>query len=244
MNPTTSRAPIPEAADVSQVMAQRLSAFLALLLRVLDSPVDVRLVRTFAATVVNLVRQRNPAISLLLAELGELLLEGARAPAGVKRVRRLLPSPNGQPEEIDTSLADQASAAIARVEARGAVAFGVLYGSGVEKQAAKQLEGLTKIRSALARRWPRASGGPPPPIPTIVPGFGWVAVVVTGLTGRLTVTRRHWFSPTAPDAQRPSEAERDTGLPFLLLWAHRVIWLVDRGLGSAAFLGEALARAR
>ena len=85
MNPSTSPVAIPEAAQVSQAMAERLRVFLAPLLLALDARLDVRLVRTFAATVINLIRQRDRAVSLLLTELGEPLLDGAHAPAGVKR---------------------------------------------------------------------------------------------------------------------------------------------------------------
>src|SRR5260221_14425133 len=79
---------------------------------------DVRLVRTLAATVVNLLGQRERTLSLLLTELGEALTDGAHAPAGVKRLWRLLHSPNWQPEQIDTWLADAAPAAVERPRAR------------------------------------------------------------------------------------------------------------------------------
>lgn len=245
MYPSTSGVPIPEPAALSQEMTQRLQAFLAPLLLLLDQRMDVRLVRTFAATVVNLVRQRNRGLSLLLTELGELLLDGAHAPAGVKRLGRLLASPNWQAPVVDTWLVDQATAAIAREEEHTQPAFAILDGSVVEKPAAKRLAGLTKVRSAQARRLQRAGGGPPPPRPALVPGFGWAAVVVTGLTGTLTLARLRWFSPTSPEGgQRQGEAERVTVLPFLLLWSQRVVWLVDRGFGNAAFLGAVFARVR
>lgn len=245
MNPTTSRVPIPEPAALSQEMAAHLSTFLAPLLTLLDVPLDVRLVRTFAATVVNLVRQRNRGLSLLLTELGELLLDGAHAPAGVKRLGRLLASPHWQAQLVDTWLVDQATAALERQEAQGQPAFAILDGSVVEKPAAKRLAGLTKVRSAQARRLQRAGGGPPPPHPTLVPGFGWAAVVVTGLTGTLSLARLRWFSPSSPEGgQRQGEAQRVTVLPFLLLWSQRVVWLVDREFGNAAFLGAVFARVR
>jgi hypothetical protein len=244
MDPITLGVPIPEAAEVSQEMGARLGRFLTPLPVELDVRLDVRLVRTFGATVVNLVRQRDRALSLLLTELGELLLDGAHAPAGVKRLGRLIHSSNWQPEVIDTWLVEQATQAIERAVDRDGVALAVLDGRVVEKPAAKRREGLTKIRSAVARRLQRASGGPPPAIPTIVPGFGWVGVVVTGLTGSMTLARLHWYSPMAPQAQRQGEAERKAMLPFLLLGATRVIWLVDRGFGNSRFLGEGLARVR
>lgn len=245
MNGTMSRSEIPAAPGLSRQMAEQLSTFLAPLVVQLDARMDVRLVRTLTATVVNLVRQRERTLSLLLTELGEALTDGAHAPAGVKRLWRLLRSPQWHAGQVDTWLLDQANDAVERALRQDGVAFAVLDGSVVEKPAARKLAGLTKVRSALARRLQRAGGGPPPTTPTIVPGFGWVAVVVTGLTGPLTLARLHWFSPTAPEeAQRQSEAERTTVLPFLLLWAQQVIWLVDRGFGNAAFLSAGFARAR
>lgn len=246
MQPTIPSRPIPEAAELSHEVAQRLSAFLAPLLRQLDHQLDVRLVRTFAATVVNLVRQRDRTLSLLLTELGELLTDGAHAPAGVKRLWRLLRSPRWTADHVATWLQDQADAAVDRAVAQDGVAFAVLDGSVIEKPSAHQLAGLTAVRSALARRLQRAIGGPPPKRPTLVPGFGWVAVVVTGLRGSLTLARLQWYSPTAPAgvAQRQGEAERAVVAPFLTRWGQRVIWLVDRGFGNTPFLSEVFGTVR
>ncbi len=246
MNPTTSRVPMPEAADLSQELGQRLSVFLVPLLLLLDERMDVRLVRTLAATVVNLVRQRNRAVSLLLTELGELLLDGAHAPAGVKRLWRLVASPKWDAAVIDTWLAEQADAAVERALARDGVAFADLDGSVIEKPAARKLEGLCNVRSALAARFQRACGGPPPKIPTFVPGFPWLAVVVTGLRGGFSVARLRFYSVKAPAeaAERQGEAEQAIVAPFLVRWGQRVIWLVDRGFGNSPFLGGVLAEAR
>ena len=108
------------------------------------------------------------------------------------------------------------------------------------------MEGLTTLRSATASRLRRSVGGPPAKPPTLVRGFGWVAVVVTGLVGSLTLGRLQWYSPTAPGdaAQRQHDAERVIVAPFLTRWGHRVIWLVDRGFGNGSFLSEALGQAR
>jgi hypothetical protein len=245
MNGSTSRIPIPPAEGLSQEMAGHLQAFVGPWLGELDARLDRRLVHTFAEALGAIVRQRHTEVSLVLTELGELLTDGAHAPAGVKRLWRLLRCPKWQAEQVDTWLGEQAEAAVAQAEARDGVAFAVLDDSEVEKPAARALEGLTKVRSARARRLQRAGGAPPPKVPTLVPGFGWVAVVVTGRSGAYTRARMHWFSPRlAEGAERPREAEQTTLLPFLLLWGERVIWLVDRGFGTAAFLGQTFARAR
>lgn len=246
MNRTTPHPPIPEAAGMSREMASRLACFLAPLLSALDERLDVRLVRTLAATVVNLIRHRDRALSLVLTELGELLTDGAHAPAGVKRLWRLLHSPAWAAAQIDAWLLERADEAVERTRARDGVAYAVLDGSVVEKPEARQLEGLMRVRSAAAARLRRACGGPPAKPPTIVPGFGWVAVVLTGLAGSLTLARLAWYSPSAPGeaAQRQREAERGIVTPLVERWAQRVIWLVDRGLGNGRFLGEAFAPAR
>jgi hypothetical protein len=245
MNVTTRRVPLPEAADLSREMARRLEEFLQPILQELDERTDVRLVETFAAVVVAIVRQRDRELSLLLTELGALIAGDEHAPAGVKRLWRLLSSPGYQADLVDRWLADQAEAAITRAEARDGIAFAVLDDSEIEKPAAKDLDGLSMVRSARAQRLHRAAGGPPPARPTVVPGFGWVALVVTGLSGAFTLARMHWFSPKlAEGAERQREAEWHTIAPFLLLWGQRVVWVVDRGFATAAFLGAAFARVR
>lgn len=245
MDPTTERIAIPEAEGVSREMAERLDEFVRPWLDELDEGIDVRLVRTFAEALVALVRQRNARMSLVLTELGEMLAGGEHTPAGVKRLWRLLHCPKWQAEEVDSWLVDQAEAAVRRAEEQDGVALVALDGSEVEKPEARDLEGLSKVRSAQARRLQRSGGAPPPRAPTLVPGFGWVAAVVTGLGGPYTLARMHWFSPKlAQGAERQREAEQTTILPFLLLWGTRVLWLVDRGFATAAFLGQTLARVR
>jgi len=245
VNPTTTRVEIPEAKGLSEEMGERLAEFIQPWLDELDERIDLRLVRTFAEALVAVLRQRHGAASLVLTELAELMTDGAHTPAGVKRLWNLLHCPKWQAEQVDTWLVDQAEAAVARAEAHDGVALVALDDSEVEKPEARALDGLSKVVSAKARRLQRAGGAPPPKVPTLVPGFGWVAVVVTGLAGSFTLARMHWFSPRlAEGAERQREAEQTTILPFLLLWGPRVIWLVDRGFASAPFLGQTLARAR
>lgn len=243
METTTDFDAIPEAAGLSREMGDRLVSYLRPLLVSLDRWLDARLVRTFAATVLNILRHRDRALSLLLTELGELLTDGAHAPAGVKRLWRLLRSAKWEAGLLEEWLLSEADQAVSRAQARDGVAFAVLDGSGIEKPMAKQMEGLTKIRSATAARLQRACRGPRKE-PVIVPGFGWVAVIVTGLTGSLTLGRLHWYSPTAPAeaGQQQRQAEWAVLGPLLARWEQRVIWLLDRGYGVHSFLGELVCR--
>lgn len=245
MNRTPTRIEVPEVEGVSQEMAEHLWRYVGPFLVELDHRIDVRLVQTFAAALGAIVRQRHTELSLVLTELGELLADGAHTPAGVKRLWRLLRCPKWEAKQVDTWLVEQAEAAVARAEERDGIAIAALDDSEVEKPEAHDLEGLMRVRSAQASRLQRAIGAPPPKHPTLVNGFGWVAVIVTGLAGSFTLARMHWFSSTlAEGAERRREAEQTTILPFLLLWGTRVLWTVDRGFGTATFLGETFARTR
>jgi hypothetical protein len=242
MNRSTPPPDIPEAAALSREVAHRLECYLAPLLVQLDQRMDVRLVRTFAATLVNLVRHRDRTLSLLLTELGELLTDGAHAPAGVKRLWRLLRSARWEASLISEVIAADADRAVARALAQDGCAYAVLDGSVLEKPAAHAWPGLTKVRSAVAVRLRRSLGGPPSKPPVIVSGLAWLAVVVTGRTGSLTLGRMDWYSPTAPGdaAQTQGEAERSVIRSFLRRWHRRVIWVADRAYGNHPFVGEVL----
>jgi hypothetical protein len=75
-----------ESSEVSRKLAFDLSRLFAPLLAALDAPVDVRLVRTFLATIAVILQFRNRAQGFLLSELGAYLLSPQQAPAGTKRI--------------------------------------------------------------------------------------------------------------------------------------------------------------
>ncbi len=237
-------APIPDRDELSREMGRELGAYLAPLLILLDQRLDRRLVVTLAQTVLNVIRRRGRDLNLLLCELGEQLLDGAHAPAGVKRLWRLLRSPKWTADLVHDWLLEEADAAVERAISRDGDAYLVLDGSVIEKPTAKTLEGLTKVRSVAARLLRRASGGPPVKPPILVPGFNWLGAVVTGLTGSLTLARLHWYSPKAPDDQAEGQRDAEKRILFALLerWGQRVLCLLDRGFDSREFLGELLVR--
>lgn len=242
MQRNTIQQPIPEAADLRREVAAQLAVYLGPLLTLLDRRLDARLVATFAATVVNIVRHRDRALSLLLTELGELLTDGAHAPAGVKRLWRLMRSLKWNADLVSEWVLTDADRAVEAATARDGVAFLALDGSAIEKPTARKMEGLTKVRSADAALLWRALGGPPLKRPVLVPGFGWVGAVVTGLSGGLTLARLHWYSPHAPgdQAERQREAEWTVLRPLLKRWGRQVACLLDRGFDSHSFLGTLL----
>ncbi len=238
--PTAERIPDPVA--LGQDMGERLAQYLRPLLVLLDRRLDSRLVRTFAATVVNIVCHRDRALCLLLTELGEMLTDGAHAPAGVKRLWNLVRSPKWVAGVVHEWLLEDADRAVeAAVDADGDALL-ALDGSVIEKATARKLEGLTKVRSTQARLLRRASGGPPIKPPILVPGFNWVAAVVCGLRGSVTLARLHWYSSKAPgrEAQTQREAEWSVLEPLIKRWGLKVLCLLDRGFAGRDFLVQLL----
>lgn len=248
MQPTTAcpstPVPVVEQDAVPDEVARLATAYFAPLLTLLDQHLDRRLVHTFAATTVNLIRHRGRELSLLLTELGELLLGGPHAPAGVKRLWRLLKSPKWTAQLVSDWVLTQADQAVAAACARDGEALLVLDGSVIEKPFAHKLEGLMRVRSAHARILERASGGPPRKPPLLVSGFGWVGAVVTGFTGSLTLARLHGYSSKAPGDEAVQQREAETHLlwPLLARWGRQVLVVLDRGFAGREFLGRLLER--
>lgn len=226
---------IPAAAGLSRDLADHLTRFVGSLLVRLDRQLDRRLVQTFGNVLVGILKRRERTLNLLLTDIGEVLTDGAHAPAGVKRIARLIHSPKWAADLVDTWLLEEADQAVATAIERDGVAFLVEDGSEIEKPTARKLEGLTKVRSAVAALLQRASGGPPPTRPTVVPGFGWTAAVVTGLTGSLTLARLHWYSPTAPGGAAERQRQAETGIlrPLVERWRERVVVLLDQGFAGS-----------
>ncbi len=149
----------------------------------LRQQVDGRLVRTRREGAEAMLRLRLRPQALWLTELGSVLLSTAQAPAGVKRIARLLAA-QWSASAIEQWLLEQADA---RVAAQPAGESWVSFDQSVgEQPEAARAEGLCRVRSGKARRlgrWrPRFSSGPPPR-PALVPGWHWLAATVTGWSG-------------------------------------------------------------
>lgn len=209
---------------LSATVAARCQGFLAPLLTALDAHLDQRLVRTAARTVPAILRHRNRPSALLLSELGAVLAGPTHAPAGTKRLANLLHSPNWQATEVEGWLVEQGRAGV--VAAAATVPDGralcILDGSVVEKPESERADGLRPVRSSTARRLarPRPKLGPgyyhgPPGRPIVVPGWQWLAAVVTPWMGpgtRRPLTLGAWYTYQHPVAvPAPATAPADCG---------------------------------
>lgn len=253
-----SAAPLVAAAAVQR----ELQHFLCPLLRRLVGQLDVRLVRTLRGTVEALVRLRNRPQELWLTELGTLLLGAMHAPAGVKRVSRLLRAAGWTPDDLERWLLEQADALVA--SRPGGEALVVLDESVAEKPESLQAEGLCRVRSSKARRLARPrrgfGGGPPPARPMTVPGIHWLVATVTGLSGATLLTCCRWWSPTAPTTlggvdprELTTEANGQNGRgqvategqlvrDLVRHWGRQVLFVADRGFARRSFLDQLLER--
>ena len=167
--------------------------FLHPFLKKLDSHVDVRLVRTLANLVPAILKRHDRSQALLLSQLGDDLEREGHGPAGTKRIDNLLKTADWQAQEIANELIERAKELVTQeasvVPEKRALC--ILDGSVEEKPESSQLEGLAPINSAKARRLrrPRPHLGKgyyrgPLGGPTVVPGFTWLGILVTGWAER------------------------------------------------------------
>jgi hypothetical protein len=257
-----------EGGPLAAELAQRCVAYLHPLLGQLDQQLDCRLVRTLAHSVLALVRHRNRALALLLSELGAYLTGPEHAPAGTKRLANLLHSPRWQAERVAQHLLEQGRTQVAGEAARvpEGRALCILDGSVVEKPESVQAEGLTPVRSSKVQRLarPRPQQGPgyyrgKPGPPIVVPGWRWVAALVTGWAlpnaqRPLTLGAWHWYAKPLPAAypcaaatagvhESDRAAQRHVLAAVTAAWgADHLLHVWDRGLSGAGWLGEALAQ--
>jgi hypothetical protein len=247
-------------------LAQQCVGYLQPLLERLDAQVDRRLVRTLAHSVLALVRHRHRALALLLSELGAYLAGPEHAPAGTKRLANLIHSPRWDADLIAQHLLAQGRAQVEAEAARvpEGRALCILDGSVLEKPESVEADGLTPVRSSKARRLgrPRPKQGPgyyrgKPGPPIVVPGWHWVAALVTGWAlpsaqRPLTLGAWHWYAkPLPPDYPRASatagvhqtdrEAQQQVLTAVTAAWGtDRLLHVWDRGLSGAGWLGDAL----
>ncbi len=243
MSKHTPVLPISPEVALAHHLQAHLTAFLAPLLKRLATRVDVRVVQTAARVVEALVRLRQRPQALWLTEIGTLLLGAAHAPAGVKRVARLLASATWSAADVEAWLLEQADQVVAQEEDVALVAFDQ---SVLEKPESQAALGLCPVRSSKARRLARPRpdfGAGPPRSPVTVPGLHWLAATVMGWSGPALLAVCRWWSPSlsSPSPQRQRESEVQLLREVVARWGRRVLFVWDRGFAGRPFLEVALA---
>jgi hypothetical protein len=168
---------------LAQQTQQRLVAFVQPLLLLLNQQLDVRLVRTFLATLIAIVQLRNRAHGLLLSELGAYLASPHQAPAGTKRLSRLLASPHWSGQLIAQFLWQRAQFQLLSIRESGDEPLLVWDESVLEKSESTRSPDLCAVRSSKARRLKRIRRGffnPPGGRPICVAGLHWLGLLLLG----------------------------------------------------------------
>jgi len=223
----------------SQAIATHLNTLLAPLLVSLDHLIDLRLVRTFLATIAVIVLFRNQRQGLLLSELGAFLTSPAHAPAGTKRLSNLLRSPKWRAHLIEDFLWQRADTHLDQLEVQGEQALCIWDGSVLEKAESEKIEGLSAVRSSKARRLRRLRPGvynqmSGPPI--VVRGLEWTGVLLAGLKTLPTVVSMQWWNRRGKEATTQYEVESHLLEQLAGAWGERVLHIFDRGYASRNWL--------
>lgn len=217
----------------------QLVQFVFPLLVTLNQQLDVRLVRTFLATLEAIVQWRNRAHGLLLSELGAYLASPAQAPAGTKRLSNLLRSSKWAASLIEQFLWSKASAEIASLRASGEEPLAVWDESVLEKPESSKSEGLCAVRSSKARRLKRIRPGffnPPAGRPICVAGLHWLGLLITSRHSPPVVAAMEWWTT------RGERASNHQSVLLALLgrahqaWGRTVRHVFDRGFANGPWL--------
>ena len=228
-----------EPALAAQRLYRHLLQFLAPLLQTLDQRLDVRLVRTFLATLVAIVQWRNRPHGLLLSELGAYLLTPAQAPAGTKRLSTLLRSPHWTADLIADWLWQQAETRVQTLVAAGEEPLLLWDGSVLEKPESIKSEGLCAVRSSKARRLKRIRPGffnPPGGRPICVPGLHWLGLLVVGRTGAPVVAAMQWWTSRGERASDQRTQVQKLLSRSVTAWGRHVRHIWDREFASGPWL--------
>src|SRR6266568_6395175 len=167
--------PVPayHAGEMAQGLYAALAGFLAPLLIELDARIDKRLVRTFLQTVAVILTFRDRVNGLLLSEMGGYLDTPDKAPAGTKRLSRLLHCVKWSAELIRASLWERATRRLKKWKDAGVDALAIWDESAWEKPESIAPEEFGPVRSSKAARLTRSKKGyyTPPRGPIFVPGL-------------------------------------------------------------------------
>lgn len=229
-----------ERQEMSSHLSRRLEALFEPLLICLDAYIDTRLVRTFVLSLATIVRFRHSKQGLCLSELGAFLLSGEHAPAGCKRISRLLHSKKWGAWLMERFLWQQAEKKQAQWQIEGEEVLCVWDASVIEKPESEQTPGLCAVRSSKARRLkkPRKGNWNAPAGKAItVFGLEWTALLLLGMKGVPHVAAMRWWSRKGEEATTQGQQETRLLLAAAGAWGRQVLHVFDRGYASKKWLG-------
>lgn len=243
-NHLSSEAQVPQAQ--SRLVADLCYRFLRSLLVELNEKLDRRLVHTLLQTVLVIIAHRHRNHGLLLSELGSYLATPKQAPAGTKRLGRLLHSRRWQSGEVERFLWEEAEKQVDALRQAGTTPLLIWDESVLEKPESLHLEGLNAVRSTKAVRLKRIKPGyfnPPGGRPIFVPGFHWLMMTVLGTKGPPTLAHLRWWTTRGERATDRRSVEAALMAEASDRWGQNVIHVWDRGFAGNPWLTMAFVHA-
>jgi hypothetical protein len=230
------------AADMAQGLYAALAGFLAPLLIELDARIDKRLVRTFLQTVTVILTFRDRINGLLLSEMGGYLDTPAKAPAGTKRLSRLLHCSHWSAELIRGYLWQRATNRLNAWKNAGLDALAIWDESMWEKPESIAPEEYGPVRSSKAARLTHIKKGyyTPPRGPIFVPGLHWLAVILVGRGqpgNPPELAAMQWWTSRGPRASYKRDEHGKLLLRVAAQWGRGVLHVFDQGFASSFWLG-------
>jgi hypothetical protein len=190
-----------------------------------------------------IVMHRHRNHGLLLSELGGQLLGMDRAPAGTKRISKLLHSQRWGGQVIEAWMWEQGDQKVEECMHPQDDTYVIWDESEIEKAESLKPERLCAVRSVKARRLKRIKKGyfnPPGGRPIFVPGFHWFQVVVTGFKGVPCLAHFHWWTTRGEAASKVRDEEGEVLKQLAKRWGRQVIHVWDRGFAGTPWLFQAL----
>ena len=229
-------------AQQAEVLSELCYRFVRPVLGRLSQELDRRLVQTLLDLLQVIVIHRHRQHGLVLTELGGQLLAPAHAPAGTKRIARLLHSARWQAATLIDYLWDQGDDALQRLLHPQDDIYVIWDESVLEKPESLKAERLGPVRSSKARRLLRIKPGfyTPPRGPAFVPGWNWLQVLVAGPRGPVTLAHVRWWTTRGAAASDQRTEETQVLLHVVRRWGRQVIHIWDQGFAGAPWVGQAV----
>ena len=226
----------------AEVLSQLCYVFVGPVLRRVHQQLDRRLVQTLLDLLQVLVIHRHRQQGLLLSELGGHVLGPGQAPAGTKRIDRLLKSRRWQAATLIDFLWEKGDEALQRLMHPQDDIYVIWDESVIEKPESLKAERLGPVRSSKARRLLRIKPGyyTPPRGPAFVPGWNWLQVLVAGPRGPATLAHLRWWTTRGEQASDQRTEEAQVLQHVAHRWGRQVVHLWDQGFAGAPWVRQAV----
>lgn len=213
-------------------------SYLSKLEKELSKKIDERFVRTFYNLFIAILMFRNRPMGLLLSELGGFITGFSAAPAGTKRISRLLGCDKWTHQSIDEFFFKKGKQRIEKLTTSSKRPLLLWDDSRIEKPESSILGGLCSVFSSKGQRLTRVRPGffDPPSKRIYTTGYKWTGVMLSALGEVPSVFNMTWWTT------RGIHKEHGTNIVYRMLRKiHQQIGKIglhvfDRGYANANML--------